>query len=328
MTTFKEIRGTTIEVVSSDPSNPEIGQIWYNSSSGTLKGYLNTGTGIWSSGGNVPLSRYGTGSAGTQTAALNWGGYAQVPDSVNAATISYNGSTWTTLPASINTARNKMGSAGTQTAALGFGGDPFAGPRASTATESWNGTSWTTVNSLNTGRLGFGGAGIQTAALFAGGTGAAPTFTDQSAVESWNGTSWTTTTSLPSAKGQGFGAFGTRDAFTGFGNGPESTSVLNWNGSAWTAGTSLNTARDSASSSGTQTLGLVYGGTPNKTATEIWNGSSWTSNPVGLTTGRGNMNVGPTGPSSECLAISGGPTTVSTEEWTYPNITTKTITVS
>jgi hypothetical protein len=36
MTTFKEIRGTTIEVVSSDPSNPEPGQIWYNSS-GTLK---------------------------------------------------------------------------------------------------------------------------------------------------------------------------------------------------------------------------------------------------------------------------------------------------
>jgi hypothetical protein len=29
MTTFKEIRGTTIEVVSSDPANPEAGQIWY-----------------------------------------------------------------------------------------------------------------------------------------------------------------------------------------------------------------------------------------------------------------------------------------------------------
>jgi hypothetical protein len=38
MTTFKEIRGTTIEVVSTDPTNPETGQIWYNSSSGTLKG--------------------------------------------------------------------------------------------------------------------------------------------------------------------------------------------------------------------------------------------------------------------------------------------------
>jgi hypothetical protein len=39
MTTFKGIRGTTIEVLSSDPTTPEEGQIWYNSSSGTLKGY-------------------------------------------------------------------------------------------------------------------------------------------------------------------------------------------------------------------------------------------------------------------------------------------------
>jgi hypothetical protein len=47
MTTFKEIRGTTIEVVSSDPTNPETGQIWYNSSSGTLKGYRTVNS--WSS---------------------------------------------------------------------------------------------------------------------------------------------------------------------------------------------------------------------------------------------------------------------------------------
>jgi hypothetical protein len=39
MTTFKEIRGTAIESVSSDPSNPEAGQIWYNNTIGVLKGY-------------------------------------------------------------------------------------------------------------------------------------------------------------------------------------------------------------------------------------------------------------------------------------------------
>jgi hypothetical protein len=51
MTTFKEIRGTTIEVVSTDPTNPELGQIWYNSSSGTLKGYLLATVNAWASGG-------------------------------------------------------------------------------------------------------------------------------------------------------------------------------------------------------------------------------------------------------------------------------------
>jgi len=39
MTTFKEIRGTAIQSVSSDPTNPEVGQIWYNNTSGVLKGY-------------------------------------------------------------------------------------------------------------------------------------------------------------------------------------------------------------------------------------------------------------------------------------------------
>jgi hypothetical protein len=51
MTTFKEIRGTAIESVSSDPSNPEVGQIWYNNSIGVLKGYQSIG-GAWASGGN------------------------------------------------------------------------------------------------------------------------------------------------------------------------------------------------------------------------------------------------------------------------------------
>jgi hypothetical protein len=41
MTTFKEIRGTAVQSVSTDPSNPEVGQIWYNNSIGVLKGYQN-----------------------------------------------------------------------------------------------------------------------------------------------------------------------------------------------------------------------------------------------------------------------------------------------
>ena len=43
MTTFKEIRGTAVQSVSSDPTNPEEGQIWYNNSIGVLKGYQSIG---------------------------------------------------------------------------------------------------------------------------------------------------------------------------------------------------------------------------------------------------------------------------------------------
>ena len=38
MTTYKEIKGQLIRQVSSDPTNPLIGQIWYNTSLGVLKG--------------------------------------------------------------------------------------------------------------------------------------------------------------------------------------------------------------------------------------------------------------------------------------------------
>jgi hypothetical protein len=52
MTTFKEIRGTAIESVSSDPSNPEAGQIWYNNTIGVLKGYQLSAA-AWAAGGNL-----------------------------------------------------------------------------------------------------------------------------------------------------------------------------------------------------------------------------------------------------------------------------------
>jgi hypothetical protein len=44
------------------------------------------------------------------------------------ATEEYNGSTWTTSPPGLNTARNLLAGAGTQTAALAFGGDQLQGP--------------------------------------------------------------------------------------------------------------------------------------------------------------------------------------------------------
>jgi hypothetical protein len=51
------------------------------------------------------------------------------------ATELYDGTTWTTSPASMNTARNFLGGAGTQTAALAFGG--ATGPSATAATEEF-----------------------------------------------------------------------------------------------------------------------------------------------------------------------------------------------
>ena len=158
MATYKDIHGTNIEVVSSDPSNPANGQVWYNSTDGKLKGNAQLSVGAWATGGNLNTARYIGGSAGIQTAALYFGGLTVPP--VTAVTEQYNGSAWTEV-ADLNTGRYIAG-AGTYTSALGFGGPP-----AQALTESWNGSSWTEVGDLNTGRRGLAGAGASNTACLA-----------------------------------------------------------------------------------------------------------------------------------------------------------------
>ena len=238
MTTFKEIRGTTIEVVSSDPSNPEIGQIWYNSSSGTLKGYMNFSVNTWSAGGNLATTRLGLGGFGIQTAALAFGGQpaATTPTSLSE---SYNGTSWTSTP-TLNTGRLYLATgAGTQTAGLGFGGATVPGSADSTASESWNGSSWTSTPSLNSARRNAGGAGIQTAALAFGGNGPGPL----SSTEIWNSTSWTNSPATLNTAREGIAGFGTQTAAISSGGG-NGTFVESYNGSVWTNINSLNTLRN------------------------------------------------------------------------------------
>ena len=119
MSTFKEIRGTLIKSVSSDPANPEIGEIWYNNTIGSLKGYA-TIAAAWASGGNLNLARRGMGSAGTQTAGLAFGGTP--PPNGNTVSEEYNGSSWAEGN-DLGTGRTRLAGAGSQTAGLAFGGD-------------------------------------------------------------------------------------------------------------------------------------------------------------------------------------------------------------
>ena len=52
MATYRDIKGDPIETVATDPSNPLEGDIWYNTTSGTLKG-LGFQSAAWASGGNL-----------------------------------------------------------------------------------------------------------------------------------------------------------------------------------------------------------------------------------------------------------------------------------
>jgi hypothetical protein len=56
MAEYINIKGQSIEVVASDPANPTQGQIWYNSTSNTLKGegYCSWS---WATGDNMNTAR-------------------------------------------------------------------------------------------------------------------------------------------------------------------------------------------------------------------------------------------------------------------------------
>ena len=335
MTDYAGIFGGRVDYVSSDPSNPFVGQVWYNSTSATLKYQSQTTTGTWAAGGNLNTARAFGGGSGTQTAALSFGGYTTTSSAI---TERYNSTAWTTVN-SLNTARPQMtGFGATDTAAIaagGGGGGPVTG-----ATESWNGTSWTTSpNSLNTARNSLGGLGIQTAGLVVGGTTAPGAQTG--ATEKWNGTAWTSNpTGLNTPRyALGGSGFGTQTAaILAGGNlpypGPVTAATESFNGTSWTSVNSLNTARSYTDTSGIQTAGLAFGGltTVPSSATELWNGSSWTSNPTGLATARFYGSPATAGTQTAAL-MAGGDTatgrTAATESWTGPGVAqTKTVTVS
>ena len=270
MSTFKEIRGQLIKSLSSDPSPAAAGDMWYNSTSQTLKGVINTTS--WSSGGNMGTARYSLGAStqGTKNATIFFSGYS--PPGVKTQTESYNGTSWSEV-ADVNTGRDGGAGAGTQTSALFFGGSATLNE-----SETWNGSSWSEGNNLNTGRRSLGGLGVQTAALaFAGTTGAY-----QSLSEEYNGTSWTEGNNLSTARADVSGA-GIQTAGLCFG-GYSATAFAfaiteEYDGTSWTAGGDMSQVRRRCGGSGSQTDALAAGGLISSgvstTKTELYNGTSW-----------------------------------------------------
>ena len=328
MSEYKGIAGTKIQNFSSDPSDPLEGQIWYNSTSSTLKGLV-LGTASWATGGNLNQGRHSSGGGGTsKDAALVFGGRGEPPNPKTANTELYNGTSWTEVN-NLGTARYGLSGAGDQTAGLAFGGDLT--PGTTTASESWNGTSWSGTASMNTGARFGGSCGTQTSALSAGRANPPNT----AIVESWNGSTWSEVADLNSGRSYGCGLGADNSNALLVGGGSASALVESWNGSAWTEITDLNLGRDQLCGAGIQTLGVVFGGTnpaasPNPTAnTEEWNGSTWTET-ANMATARGRGAVGPMGTAQSAMMAGGTPVNgnPATEEFTGGGLTIKTFTTS
>jgi len=311
MTTYNELAGLRVNYLGSDPTlnTGNEGQVWYNSTSGTLKSLVQIKA--WSAGSNMGTARVYLAGCGTQTAGLGFGGVVPTPANSN-ATEEYSGYTWAT-GGNMNTARQKLGGAGIQTAGLAIGGKTTVSVN---STEEYDGSAWTAGGNLGTARYAVAGAGIQTAGLgFGGDTGPGAGL---NSTEEYDGSSWTAGGNLGTARYGAAGA-GTQTVGLGFGGGPltppVSTATEEYNGTSWTAGGSLNTGRRYLAGAGVQTSAIGFGGaTPTATgATEEYDGSVWVSS-TSMTTAR--RNLGGAGTRSAALGFGGTPPiTAATEEF-------------
>jgi len=146
----------------------EPGQLFYNRDTNQFNVTINGGgPGVWSNTAGISTTRTGLSGAGTQNAALAFGGYVPGP-TASSCTEKFNGYSWSTSGAMI-TARYLGGGVGTQNAALAAGGYTTPTNVTVTCTEKYNGSTWATTGGLITAKFRIGMAGTQNAGLAFGG---------------------------------------------------------------------------------------------------------------------------------------------------------------
>jgi len=320
MATYKGVKGFTIQTIAGDPSDPILGQVWYNTTSNVLKGYANV-TGAWASGPTMDTATATSGLTGTLTAAINMAGFYD-----QTTTQYFNGSAWSEENA-LNQGRNSPGAFGTQTAAICVVGYNTGDNAAYDVSETWNGTSWTEGNNANTARgyVAASNQGTTTAGIIYGGQneGPSPPHPSYALTESYDGTNWTEVADLNTVRKVPAGGGTSTAAFAAGGEYPTPSQVLTeiWNGTSWTEVAALNSAKFLSGSSGTTTAALVYGGdlgSGTTDTTESWNGTAWTE-VADLAASRRQMGKG-TGSSTSALCAGGSvpappPVGALTEEW-------------
>ena len=317
MSTYRELYGYRVEVLSSNPPSPKEGEVWYNSTTGQLKGYV-LSPGSIAAGGNPGGNGGKTqlGGCGSVTAGLIFAG-----EPATTATEEYNGTSWTNVNA-LPTGGTDVGSAGIQTAALCIGGT-----NTTDKTFHYDGTNWTNGGNLNTAmRFAVGSCGTQTAAMLTGGY-QTPPGTPSAIMQSYDGSSWTTIpqTYPVSADTPAFRTSGTQTAIISAGGSGSNTNSKNWDGTSWTANNPLVSGVSAQVQQGTQTATLVATGHPGYgTGLQEWDGTNWSTNPATFSTGRSQAAGG--GTTASMFVANGAPSVDATEVYTGPALATKTLT--
>ena len=193
----------------------------------------------WTEVGDLPVKKQLLGSAGTQTAALSFGGSKPPsPPLLTNTTEEWDGSSWTSGGDMNDSKYIHNSNAGTQTAGLGFGG--YGGGN---NTEEYNGTSWAEQNNMTNGKPDMAGFGTQTAAVGYGGT--SPSFA-HAETEEYDGTSWTASNDMNQINRRMGGAGVQTNGITFGGliaSGNVTNKAENYDGTSWTVYPTLGTGR-------------------------------------------------------------------------------------
>jgi len=328
MATYKEIFGKGIKNLSSDLSgDAHLGQIWYNTTSNTLKTLLNSAA--WSSGGALNTARGGfSGGAGASVTDGLIGGTS--PTAVE----QYDGTSWTTKtsPAAATGQRTWFGDS--SSAAVQVSG--LIWPTIQQTTEEWDGSAWTAGGAFPTAAYTGGATGSLTDGIYWQGftpPGAATNFS-----ATYDGTSWTNAPNVPESTAYSPAGFGTGSAavgYSGYGSPTQPTTAFEWNGTSWATTNPVNTGVQYGNGFGIQTAGVKCGGAQPPSAPEPLNstetydgtcfsiGSGQLANPRGGGAASGTTNA-------NAFFAGGGPAPVqgTTEEYSSSVQTVKTITTS
>jgi hypothetical protein len=101
MSTYKELAGLKIKTVTSDPSNPLLGEMWYNSTAGSIK-VRTFAPGSWTAGNPAPGSYMTFAGCGTKAAYIKTMGNdgTPAPNPLGDDSQEYDGTNWTSVNAS------------------------------------------------------------------------------------------------------------------------------------------------------------------------------------------------------------------------------------
>ena len=228
--------------------------------------------GVWTTAANLPRTASFAAGAGTQTAALMYGGqdWHYLAGIVN--TYAYDGSTWSSR-ANLLVNQHAAGGFGTQNAAISFGGlskyniPPYYNA-GSDYTQTYDGTAWSEGSLLVYGAQTPAGVGTLAAGMSIGGYD----FGYLTYVQNWTSNVWEMGSNLNIARGAA-GAAGTATSAVTFGGstfGPivdniytiiPQNSTEYWDGVTWTIGSPLVFSSDDLNGAGSSnTAAIGFGG--------------------------------------------------------------------